>query len=256
MPDSQTVHIFHIERYDGSALFLHPFRADQSMLHTLENCRVEGHYGAEPDVSSLTEFRNELYGLAEHAVRSWDAETRFIPRFVISSALFVVSFLFLSIVVRDPVPVLDELLISLVVGIGSYLVQRSRGRSSERVERKRMAMRTSIDTIVFSESAIVYLLEETLHMYEAEDDALQVLLSGRRAPFAESQSESANEVLGYLSQRFGDREFRRRERRIMRGEQHAAEQVKRWAEHKKVDLALFCFYLRLKRALGSPKVHR
>ncbi|TVR34531.1 MAG: hypothetical protein EA404_02440 [Spirochaetaceae bacterium] len=256
MTGPETIHIFHLMRHDGSALFLHPLRGDQTTFELLENCRIEGLYGAEPEIASLTSFRNELYSLAESALRAWDSQMRFLPRFVLSAALFVVSFLFLSIVVRDPVPVLDELLISLALSIAAYVTLRARGRGSERVERKRITLRTRIDTIVFSESSVVQLLEEGLHMHEAEQDAIDALLAERGNPFAEAEGPIVNEVLQYLSLRFPDRGFRRQERRLLRAERGAADQVRQWATQKSIDLPLFCFYLRLKRALGSRKVHR
>ena len=251
-----TIHIFHLVRHDGSAIFLHPFRGDQNTLDLLENCRIEGLYGAEPEIASLTSFRNELYSLAESALRAWDSQVRFLPRFVLSAALFVVSFLFLSVVVRDPVPVLDELLISLALSIAAYIALRARGRGSERVERKRITLRSRIDTIVFSESSVIQLLEEVLHIHEAEQDAIDALLAERGSPFAEAEGPIVNEALEYLSLRFPDRGFRRQERRLLRGERGAGEQVRHWAAQKSIDLPLFCFYLRLKRSLGSPKVHR
>ena len=155
MSHDHPVHIFHILRYDGSALFVHPFRGDEATMQILERSSVEGLYGAEPEVSALTQFRNELYGLAERSIRAWDAETRFIPRFVVSATVFMASFLFLSVVVRDPLPLLDELLLALALAIGSYLMLRKRGSSTEAVERKRIALRSRVDTIVFSESTMV-----------------------------------------------------------------------------------------------------
>ncbi|MEE8440203.1 MAG: hypothetical protein V3S41_00660, partial [Spirochaetia bacterium] len=63
-----TVHIFHLYRKDGTAVFLHPFRNSDRLFQVLERSEISGHYGTEPRVESLTLFRNELYRLVENEV--------------------------------------------------------------------------------------------------------------------------------------------------------------------------------------------
>jgi hypothetical protein len=55
-------------------------------------------------------------------VRAWINERRFIPRFLIASAVFLVVYLFMSLVIIDPIPVVDEVLIAGGVAIFSFVI--------------------------------------------------------------------------------------------------------------------------------------
>lgn len=255
MSESDTVHIFHVTRRDGSEFFLHPFTGDESTLAMLERQPIEGLYGAEPEVSTLTALRDDLYRVAERAIRRWDAEARFVPRFLISAALFVVSFLFFSIVIRDPLPVLDELLISFVLAAALYTALRRHGRLSEAVERKRIAVQRQIDAIMFSESDTVRHIESQLQLHESSDDPLRAMRDQRELAFKERDLALVAEALRYLAMRFRGFGVRRQGRHLMRSERVNLERVQKWADSRGIDLLLFTFYLRLRREVESAATH-
>ncbi len=227
-------------------MFFHPFEADEESVELLAASRIRGLYGEEPPVSALTGFRNELYLIAERALRRWNAEDRFLIRFLGASAVFVVAFLFLSIVVRDPVPLLDELLISLAVSIAAYFALVRRDLSSQRVERRRIEIRSAIDRTVFEESELVHRLEETLHAHEGNGVPA---LDQQAVLFDEADSGVAAEILSYLAKGFRDRHYRRQERKLIRASRRADYQraMAEWAHQDKADVPLFCLYLALKR---------
>ena len=102
MEKLERAYLFHIARKNGSSFFFDPFHDPVNIIPVLENCEIVGLYGNEPRVETVTHFRNELYRKVEQSVKIWVAERRFIPRFLISSALFLVTYLFMSLVVRDP----------------------------------------------------------------------------------------------------------------------------------------------------------
>ena len=246
MSEPRTVHIVHLYRKDGSSLFVHPFGADEESVDLLVSCRIRGLYGNEPPVPALTGFRNELYLIGERALRRWNAEDRFLVRFLAASVVFVLVFLFLSIVVRDPVPLLDELVISAAVSIGAYFALVRRDLASQRVERRRIEIRSAIDRTVFEESELVHRLEETLHGHEGNDVPT---IDQPTLLFDEKDSGVAAEILTYLGRSFRERRYRRQERRLRRATHRAEVQraMAAWAQKNKADLPLFCLYLALKR---------
>ncbi len=255
MSQSEAVHIFHVVRRDGSELFLHPFTGDESTLTMLEQQPVEGLYGAEPEVSTLTGLRDDLYRIAERSIRRWDAEARFVPRFLLSAAVFVVAFLFFSLVVRDPLPVLDELLIAFGLAAALYTVLRRRGRLSEPVERKRIAVQKQIDAIMFTESDVVSRFENQLHLHEAMDDPVRALRDQREPAFRDEDLELIAEAAGYLAMRYRGLSVRRRGRHLLRSDHVNSERIRKWADSHGIDLRLFTFYLRLRRAVESAAAH-
>ena len=109
------IYMFHLKRSNGSSLFLHPFNPPEKLLSiTSEN--AAGHFGMDPNVESFSLFRNELYKLTDEAVREWIKEKKFLPRFAGTAFVFLVAYLFFSIVIRDPFPVLDEIILNCLLG--------------------------------------------------------------------------------------------------------------------------------------------
>lgn len=252
-----TVHIFHLYRKDGTAVFLHPFRNRDKLFQVLEKTEISGHYGTEPRVESLTLFRNELYRLVEAEVKRWVGDARFIPRFILSAAIFLVSYLFLSFVVRDPLPILDELAISLALGIGGYILLGRRDLKSEAALKKRIALRSKVDTIVFTESEFVRRLETALIAKEDEkpEELLEQVIAGNAALLAEGHTHEAEQIVRYLDAMFQSSEFKRTQKRLRRMQgtvpERERDSMTRWLESKKVDTPLLVLYMQLKKEVKT-----
>ncbi len=147
MAEAEKNYLFHIHRKDGSSLFLHPLYPPAKVVETLEKGPLEGRYGREPRVEALTGFRDELYRQVELGVRHWLADLRFIPKFLIASGAFVVAYLFFSIVVRDPLPVIDEVVLGLAAAVASFVLLGRRDLASRRATKKRLDLRLVVDRI-------------------------------------------------------------------------------------------------------------
>jgi hypothetical protein len=247
--------IFHLYRQDGSALFLHPFDSTESVFQYLEAGEVAGKYGKEPRVESLTLFRNDMYQLVERSVASWLTEARFIPKFLVSSAVFLVVYLLMSLVFRDPLPMVDELLIAFGASILTYILMGRRDRSSNVALKKRVEFRTKVDRIVFEEDPFVKKVEEALQWNEAaeREKVLQSLFVPLDESMEESVKRDAVQLLAYLERRFSSGHFKKQEKLLEKYEASTEasqdiEQVNRWVESKNVDLGLFALYRWLKRA--------
>jgi hypothetical protein len=252
----ETVHIFHLYRKDGTAVFLQPFRNTDRFLALLDKATVVGHYGSEPRVESLTLFRNELYRLVETEVKRWVADAKFIPRFIISAAVFLVSYLFLSFVVRDPLPILDEVAVSLGVSIVAYILLGRRDMKSEAALKKRIALRSKIDTIAFTESEFVRRLETALTAGEEGniDFLIEQVTAGNSALLAEGHEEEAEQIVGYLEKMFGSSEFKRTTkqlRRLQAGDERERDSVKKWLSSRKVDVGMLTLYVQLKKEVTT-----
>lgn len=169
MQKTDDITMFHLRRKDGTAVFLHPFVRRGSTERIKQDTSLAGAYGREPRVESLTLLRNDLYRRIENDVRDWINERRFIPRFLIASAAFLVSFLFLAFVIRDPIPVIDETLVSFAVGAVVFIVVGRRFEQSKVAGQKRVMMRSRVDGVVFSEDSYVLEIEELLHRCEEID---------------------------------------------------------------------------------------
>jgi hypothetical protein len=258
MSDREPLHIFHIAREDGTSLFLHPFLDRQRVMERLEAHPLEGLYGREPRVEAITQFRNELYRLIEDEVRDWIGESRFIPRFLISAGVFLLVYVGLSLTVRDPLPVVDEIALALGAAIGAFMLRRRRDMRSDAALSKRMKLRSKVDGIVFSESEFVKELEGLLHDEESSsaESIVDGLSRNGEAELGAEHEGEAGEVLSYLKAKLGAADYKKQEKRLLSRDRgglndREKENLKRWAASKKIDLPLFALYVRLKRRLAK-----
>ncbi|MFP3960058.1 MAG: hypothetical protein ACLFUX_07800, partial [Spirochaetaceae bacterium] len=258
MGEREPLHIFLIARSDGTSLFLHPFLERQRVMERMEGYPLHGLYGREPRVEAITGLRNELYRLIEEEIRDWIGEARFIPRFLIAAGVFLVVYVGMSLAVRDPVPMVDELGIALGAAVAAFLVRRKREMSSDIALSKRAKLRSKVDGIVFSESDFVKEIEALLHDEEgASADRIVERLSDRwEVEIDPRHRETAKEFVAYLRKKLNTGNYRRQEKRLVakdRGAMSSRDQqnLRRWAAGKKVDLPLFALYVRLKRHLDK-----
>ena len=249
----EPIYVFHVYRKDGVSLFLHPFRKIERVHALLTKRPVAGHYGREPRVESLTLFKNELYRIIEQEVKAWVADARFIPRFLMSSAVFLVAFLFLSIVVRDPIPVLDELAISLPLAIVVYILLGRKDMQSDAALKRRIELRTRVDQIVFTESPFVQAIEELL--IECEDETVESAVdrfveSERAVGFAGHEAE-LEQMTDYLDSMLSGNEYKQTRKRLRRAQRDRSGRgragLRRALESKRIDVALLSLHDRLKQ---------
>lgn len=254
--------IFHLSRKDGVPLFLHPFSDEAYMLELGarldrgEDPEIQGLFGREPRVESLTLFRNELYRLIEQHVEKWMAEKRFIPRFLFSAAVFLLAYFFAAVVIRDPVPLLDEILIALGASVLSYFLLGRQLKNSDLATRRRIKMRDAVDKIVFRESAFVRWVEDYMEGNEnlSGPELMEGLLSDEPA-FDLSGKEKTGEdlremaeLLDYLERQFDKDLLKWQEKssreKSKKGEPQIPREIRRM---KKVDLSLFFTYTKLRQ---------
>ena len=247
-------------RKDGTALFLHPFDSLDKLLSVLKKAEVIGKYGREPRVESLTLFRNDLYRMIESAVKSWVLETRFLPRFLMSAAVFLVAYLFLSFVVRDPIPMVDEIVVGGVLSVVAYYFLGKRDQRSNLAMRKRVDLRTAVDRIVFKEDLFVKEVEEALQQNESEgkERVLRQMVDNASAKFSVADEDDVRQMLTYLEKRFGTKDYKKQERLLSRARNERSydknvEVLSRWSESRKIDLSLFDIYRRVKKSYRQVK---
>ncbi len=259
MAEEEKTYIFHIHRKDGSSLLLHPLTPAAKVVETLEKTPLEGRYGREPRVEVLTGLRDELYRQVELGVRHWLADQRFVPKFLIAAGAFVAAYLFFSIVVRDPLPVIDEVVLGLAAAVGSFMFLGRRDLASPRAAKKRLDLRQQVDRIAFRESEFVKKVEEALHSAEGQSveqvvrRIVEPLGQGPEAiPEAqESARGEAAQFVRLLEQRFNFRKLEREEPgfRRLAGRRGAS----RLLSVSKVDFPLYAVYKSCKRTVGGRR---
>lgn len=247
--------IFHVYRKNGTSIFLYPFTRKQNLVELLEKNEIIGVYGKEPRVESLTLLRNDLYRLIEQAVRDWTAERKFIPRFLISTGFFLVVYFVMSVVVRDPIPMIDEILIGLVGAVLLYAFLTKRASDSKAATEMKVKLRTKVDEIVFNEDVFVKDAELYLQYCEGSSDLEQLLLNMMKDKnnemFDHSDKEKVRQFLSSIRLLYNEKEMKKHEKmlRKMSNEENAdltQRRMIRWMSSRKVDPFLFAVYTKVK----------
>lgn len=162
MSSSSKIIIFHLSSDNGQPLLLHPFERNPRLVEELENTEIKGYYGSEPKVESLTLLRNELYKDIEKGLKLWLNEERFIPKFLISSGVFLLIYVSIAWIISPPVSSISELILAFMGSAISFFLLGKRDRSSQSAIKKRISFRNKVDQIHFQESKTLIKIEELL----------------------------------------------------------------------------------------------
>ncbi|MCK5674967.1 MAG: hypothetical protein KAH95_16420 [Spirochaetales bacterium] len=248
MNNKKKLTIFHINRKDGSSLFLHPFSESDFLLKIDEGFDIVGLYGNEPRVESLTMFRNDLYRLIESAVKSWISDIKFIPRFILSAAAFLLIYLIASFVIRDPIPIIDELALSFGGGIAVFFILVKKDQNSEKSSKKRLSLRLAMDKIVFEEDEFVKEVEKILHFNESNDkiSIINSLAASDDNSFVNSKPEDMKQLILYLDKYFSGKIYKKKIENLNDQEK---DKLSKWVDDNKIDLSLFAIYKKLKKRI-------
>jgi hypothetical protein len=259
MPEKDRIYLFHIFRKDGTSLFLTPFGSPDKFVSVLDRNEVEGRYGMEPRVEALTMFRNELYRQIEVGVKNWLSDARFVPKFLISALVFVVTYFFMSFVVRDPLPVIDEVALGLAAAVVVFLLLGRRDMNSKLATKKRLDLRVIVDRITFRESAFVKQVEEALHRNETGgmEAVVKQIVEPVRQELGPEVREEAAQFIRALESRFNFKKLQREERllkRVMgRSPGDLNKSFARLVESKKYDFPLYAVYKSFKKTVANQK---
>ena len=246
--------IFHICRKDGSPIFLYPFNKKQNLIGILDNNEISGVYGKEPRVESLTLLRNELYRLIEQAVKDWSAEKKFIPRFLITAGVFLLIYFVMSFVIRDPIPMVDEIIGGLVGAVVTYIILAKRDSDSKVATEMKVRLRNKVDEIVFNEDSFTRDVEQYLQVCETSTD-LEELLNNMTADesgimFDYSDKQKVNELMSSIRLMFNDGDISKHEKLLKKlavddSSGAGKNKMLRWMSSRKVDPFLFAVYAKI-----------
>ncbi len=155
-----------LKRTYGSTLYLHPFLEKKGVEKWDSDAVVTTAVSSEITRNEKDDYLYELYKRIDHGVDSWIQELKYIPRLLNSAAAFLVVYFFFSFVIRDPIPVIDELLAATAGAAAFYLWTASKNRKSEIAMKKRMELKTQAEKADFIVNHALHELENTLLEYD------------------------------------------------------------------------------------------
>ncbi len=251
MEDSLQFGIFLVRRRSGEFLLLHPFRTGGEVFRAPERIVFEGRYASEPGPGEAESVRKSLHAELERGVRKDALDRGFYPRLLLSAAVFLVLYLFLSIVVRDPVPLVDELLIGGLGAFAFWFARERRALSSEAFARRAAALRSALDSAMFRPSRAARYLEEVLQDAETLDPERLAAYPASTGgmDFSEEDRRELAELAGILGDRLPAEEAEEA-RRSLSAEDGLPRLVRRMSGKRSADLPILISYIRIQALCG------
>lgn len=251
MNESRIFGIFLVRRRSGQTLILHPFRPGGAVFRDPEHVVLDGRYASEPVPGETETIRTTLHAELEKGLRRDVLDRGFYPRLLLSAAVFLLLYLFLSIVIRDPVPLVDELLVGGLGAFAAWFALERRALSSDAFARRSAALRRALDSSIFRPSRSAACLEEILQDAETLDpDRLAEYPVSGEGGFSEADIRELGELADVLESRIPP-EDAEEARRSLSGPEGFSRLIRRMSGRKKVDLPILVSYLRIRALAGG-----
>lgn len=154
------------------------------MVDVLGQNGLQGLYGEDPAIERFSDLRRYLHGIAVKDATQWVLDQRFVTRFVLSGAVFLSVFVLSSVLLRIPVPIVDDLLIALGSAIVTFFALARHDSRSRTTLTAIHTLRNQIDQVRFEHSAVVATVEEVLQRFErsSPEEVLHELKHVERTP--------------------------------------------------------------------------
>jgi hypothetical protein len=155
-----------INRTFGKSLYLHPFLKKKWTIDWDPENNIVIEISNKISSDNRENYLFELYTGIDRGVNSWIQELKYIPRFINSALAFLIVYFFMSFVIRDPIPIIDELLIGAAAAIGVYLFTAARNKKSDIAMKKRVELKNQADQAAFKVEEKLLIMEEKLLEYD------------------------------------------------------------------------------------------
>lgn len=157
-----------IRRIDGSSLLISSFLEKQQVIeHGEEPVSIASPDGE--DTSLKDDSLYLLYSYIDRAVDAWVQELKYIPRLINSAVAFLLLYFFFSFVIRDPLPMLDEILLASGGAVAVYLWTAAKNRKSEIAHKRRIELKMNADRAELVTDGTAQDMEKRLQELEQTD---------------------------------------------------------------------------------------
>ncbi len=167
---------------EGQELVL-PDAPLEKMVEALEEGELQVLYGGELSGAVRERVGSELALWVEMVVGARISDRRFAFYILVTALVFLASFYFLSYLVRDPLPLVDEFVLSLLLAGLALTRLRQQDRYSQGAIQESIALKASIAGLPYRKEEV--LCELVLHLEQLsqlEDGEVQELLASKGTP--------------------------------------------------------------------------
>ncbi len=182
----------------GSNLYLSPYLKADQVSHLDPDTPVVIKSSGMLTKGQKDEASYALYSAIDFSVDRWIQDKQYIPRLLICAAIFMVTYFFLSLAIRDPIPLIDEVLISTALTIFCWITLAKRDTRSSIALQRRYELKGQAGSPDYQQQEGLFALEAFLQdiagldMQDVSDNLCLVekkdfdlLAEDQRGPWAE-----------------------------------------------------------------------
>jgi hypothetical protein len=148
-----------LRRDRGTSIHLTPFQTINASDSWSEEEEITWFSSSALSTHEKDDALFSLYMQIDRGVDRWIQDARYLPRLLMSAGVFLVTYFFFSLAVRDPIPMVDELLLAGGASIAFAVYLTKRDKKSEMAMKRRMELKQNASRSDFE-------LLDTLTVYE------------------------------------------------------------------------------------------
>lgn len=121
----------------GTNLYLSPYLKTDKVSHLDSDTPVVLKSSGMLTKAQKDEASYALYTAIDFSVDRWIQDKQYVPRLLVCAVVFLVTYFFMSLAIRDPIPMIDEMLVSTALTVFCWVTLAKRDtRSSLAVQRR------------------------------------------------------------------------------------------------------------------------
>ncbi len=195
----------------GSNLYLSPYLKTDNVAELDSETPVMLKSSGMLTKGQKDEASYALYRAIDFSVDRWIQDKQYVPRLLMCAVVFVITYFFMSLAVRDPIPMVDEILISSGLSIACWVILSKRDTRSSRALQRRYELKAKAGSPDYQQEEAIFALESflqdlaSLDMQDVsdnlcliEDKGFELLNEEQKGPWAE---EFLSLLLMYLKVR-------------------------------------------------------
>lgn len=123
---------------------------------------------SSPPLEDMDDCVRIIYADIDSYITAWIADSRYIFRLLVSAGVFLAVYFVMSIALRDPLPLLDEMLLGILAALLAWRALARRDEKSQNISHTRLRLKKQIEARAETSDAVA-LLETFLEKAEASD---------------------------------------------------------------------------------------
>lgn len=172
-------YIYYLNIHGGqTVVYFYYFKSLKSvLLNPFDKNKEIGNMDSEQNITILSAntLSKEDYDIIsekafteiDNSVNLWIQEKRYYPRLFISALAFFIMYFFLSFAIRDPIPLLDEMIGSVVFTIITWIFFTKRDSKSSIANKKKLEIKRNVNDLKSKEIGLLQKIEA--YLYELKD---------------------------------------------------------------------------------------